>query len=253
MELFWLENPDIIFKEYNEILPKKNHCTSRQLNALTRLVLLCTLVLLIVQFNYWYIFLLFSLSIIVILAILILEGNQENYSEQDKMNEVTKTSQVNISTSSTTPIRVSTNSTRNVRGLNSDAAKNYEEISEKNTRTNATRLQNSNMAHTNFDMGTNAAYSGSRHHGSVGYYNADNSGLSSLRNLEEAKDVTVNKYYQRENYRREKLYQGYSQKKYQDHNHYLNNSGYEPPKMQNDHYYRDDIAVRRTYNGYAIL
>ena len=94
MEIFWLDDPEILAKNYKEILPTKSQSIQGQLNALTRLILLITLILLIVHFELWYIFLLSSIALILMMAILIIDTPySENYSERDRkpVSSYTKT------------------------------------------------------------------------------------------------------------------------------------------------------------------
>ena len=56
MEIFWLDDPDILLKEYEQILPTKSQNSQQQLNALTRLLFIVTLFLLIVRFDLWFVF-----------------------------------------------------------------------------------------------------------------------------------------------------------------------------------------------------
>lgn len=316
MELFWLDDPDILFQKYNQMIPQKNQSVSQQLNSLTRLILFITLILLIIKFDLWYIFLIFALIVILILSLTILD-NTENYKyfeqklpeknvkkpndknkkdefsftkkhieknitrpikkiTQQKNNQITKkikplnyynskkqeklfekekyisnkmenSTPLNFEEPLTTPVFVSTevNLSKNMarKGLTTDF-----KIQQENTKTTRITLPNPKSRN-----GLNAAFEPARHNGSSGYLNADTSNISSIANLDNAKEFAINDYNERENMRRENIMNQYMHKKEKERKYYLESSGYEPPYIQNRHYYRDDISSQRTYNGYAIL
>jgi hypothetical protein len=286
MEIFWLDDPDILFKEYNQVLPTKDQTSHQQLNALTRLVLLITLVLLIIQFDFWYVFLIASLILILLLSAFILDIKNygENYSSEEyKMNppKVNKINKVNKNSSEdftgTTPISFETkNEHVNIysQPINPGTVKvqtkankvfqsSYQDIDEMSDKVSRLPKQNFNdqekqtsrVTYENVASmaGNSAAFESARHSGSAGYLNSDHSGISSLRNLEKSKEYAVNDHYRRENLRREKLVDSYNKKREKDQRHYLESGGYEPPVMQNKHYFRGDENRPRTYNGYVIL
>lgn len=279
MEIFWLDDPDILFKEYNQVLPTREQTSHQQLNALTRLVLIITLVLLVVHFDFWYVFLLASTILIVILSLFILDAKNygENYSDEDEENKIKKFSKVKTNKmeqeqeedlTSTTPInvyskpvqpgtvKVQTKATR----IRQNASQDIDKMSERVTRLPQTDFtvqenQTSRVTYHNPRAadGMNAAFEKPRHNGSVGYMSSDTSNLSSERDLHISKEYVVNDYYQRENIRREKLMESYAQKREKDSRYYLEAGGYEPPNMQNKHYFREDVSRPRTHNGYVIL
>ena len=175
------------------------------------------------------------LIIIVLLAIVILDsGYTENYSEQRAGQQQVKTSKNKINDNKMTP-------------ENTTPVHIYE------AEVGTTPVFTSDFVNTKAMSGNNAAFDRPRHGGSVGYLNADSSNFSSQQNLNDAKQDVIENHYMRENLRRERMVEGYSRKRENDHRHYLEASGYEPPNMQNNHYFREDVPARRNYNGYAIL
>ena len=189
MKIFWLDDPEILVTEYKEILPTKSQSTQQQLNALTRLILVVTLILLIIQFDMWYFFFLFAIILVLILAVIIIEvENSENYSDQDKMNasqtkqKPVKSKKLNPSLSSnTSPVHI------------------YDDLPE------TTSVFSDTFVNSSAQHGNSAAFDAPRHGGSVGYLSADQSGLSSEQNVEDAKNDAIENHYFRENIRREKI------------------------------------------------
>ena len=257
MEIFWLDEPEILIKEYREVLPTKSQSIQQQLNALTRLILLITLVLLIIQFDLWYLFLLFSIIIVVIMAIIIIDDNDyysENYSKQDKMksssNKMNKNpKKMEHSSQYTSPVLIY------------DEAIDDNPVYVDSLRTHSPRVRTQSeynltpkqCINPKAKCGNDASFSSPRHNGSVGYLSADNSDISSSGNLDTSKEKAIEHHYMRENIRREKMMQGYSRKRENDNRHHLEAGGYAPPYSQNQHYFRQDEPQKRSYNGYAIL
>lgn len=66
-EKFWIEDISELFRNPSKILPLPSMTKDEKLNALTRLVLLVTVVLYFAEFKKWLYFLLFSLLIIIVL------------------------------------------------------------------------------------------------------------------------------------------------------------------------------------------
>lgn len=63
---FWLQEPCILFTDF-VILPNKSMTKAEQLNALTRLVILATIILYFVGYKHWLTFLIATLLIIIFL------------------------------------------------------------------------------------------------------------------------------------------------------------------------------------------
>lgn len=64
---FWVEDPCVLFRDLGRLLPTKEMTHSEKLNALTRLTLIVTGVMVIMNFDEWLYFLLGALLIIVVL------------------------------------------------------------------------------------------------------------------------------------------------------------------------------------------
>ena len=244
--MFWLDEPDILFKEYHQILPAKNQSCQQQLNALTRLMLLITLVLLIIQFDMWYVFFLFSMILILILALLLIDTKYENYNP-DMDKDVRDVGRLTVTTGPKIKKKKSLKSLEGTTPV-------YLGVSpEKKKKKEKTRVEPGTLINRRAEHANNSAFSMARHAGSVGYLSADTSNISSETDLRQAKEYAVNDYYSKESLRREKIQNEYAQKRNRDHAHNLEAGGYEPPALMNKHYYREDIAPKRTYNGYVIL
>jgi Family of unknown function (DUF5762) len=61
---FWLKNPNILFDLKLGLFPTSSMSKTEKLNSVTRVVLLISIILLVCKFEYWYIFLIVSLFVI---------------------------------------------------------------------------------------------------------------------------------------------------------------------------------------------
>ena len=61
---FWIYDPSILFQTY-DIIPTDNMCNVNRMNALTRVIILISLVMFIIKFPLWWLFLLLGIFIII--------------------------------------------------------------------------------------------------------------------------------------------------------------------------------------------
>lgn len=62
---FWLDNPCNLFSDF-VLLPKKTMSHDEMLNALTRLVIIISIIMYIMEYEYWLLFLIIAIMIIII-------------------------------------------------------------------------------------------------------------------------------------------------------------------------------------------
>jgi Ca2+/Na+ antiporter len=75
---FWIEDPCILFSDF-EIFPKKDMSLSEKMNALTRLVVIVTIIMYFLKFKYWLVF--GALSILLVVVFYSMKKRQmSNYS-----------------------------------------------------------------------------------------------------------------------------------------------------------------------------
>jgi len=65
---FWLNNPCVLFSSFN-LIPGPDLPLNERLNALTRIILIATVVMLVFEYEYWYWFLIAGLLIVMVLKI----------------------------------------------------------------------------------------------------------------------------------------------------------------------------------------
>ena len=101
VERFWLEEPISLFRN-TSLVPQCGMTTGARLNALTRLILIITLILYLSKFGRWWLFLLLGLLLIIVLYYLDQQSQTnlavvENYVCYSRPSNVhpTKTRQVN--------------------------------------------------------------------------------------------------------------------------------------------------------------
>lgn len=61
---FWLEDPTILFKNF-QLLPTIMMTQTERLNALTRLIIIITIVLFFMKISYWFVFLFLGIVIVI--------------------------------------------------------------------------------------------------------------------------------------------------------------------------------------------
>lgn len=66
---FWTDDPLVLLSEYN-ILPQKHLTTNQKLNALTRSLLLATLIMYAIEYKYWFTFLIIGIIIILVIKLM---------------------------------------------------------------------------------------------------------------------------------------------------------------------------------------
>lgn len=76
---FWLDDPCCLFSDF-ELLPRKDMTTNEKLNALTRLVIIIAVVMYVMNYEYWFNFLVISLLIIIVSRYLYKNSRKEGFS-----------------------------------------------------------------------------------------------------------------------------------------------------------------------------
>lgn len=88
MEKFWMNDPCILVKKFN-ILPSLELSLNEKLNATTRIIFIITIIMLCLDFPYWYWFLIIGLLIIMAIKIICSKycKNKDNYGLGGNYNE----------------------------------------------------------------------------------------------------------------------------------------------------------------------
>lgn len=68
-ERFWLEDPNELLSNF-EVFPSQDHTWEQKLNAVTRLIIVITIVLIVLKWESWLTFLLISLVLIIFVYLL---------------------------------------------------------------------------------------------------------------------------------------------------------------------------------------
>lgn len=63
---FWLDNPSLLIETF-DILPQDNMSDAERLNAMTRAVIIISAIMFLLQFQLWWLFLIFGLILIIAL------------------------------------------------------------------------------------------------------------------------------------------------------------------------------------------
>ena len=66
---FWTDDPLVLLSEYH-VLPQKHLTTNQKLNALTRSLLIATLIMYGIEYKYWFTFLIIGIIIILVIKLM---------------------------------------------------------------------------------------------------------------------------------------------------------------------------------------
>lgn len=85
---FWVNNPNVLFTS-TELIPSPSMTTAERMNAMTRVVIVIAAIMYGIQFPLWWLFLLISLMVIVVIWFSILkqtslEGGERHYLRRPK-------------------------------------------------------------------------------------------------------------------------------------------------------------------------
>lgn len=78
-EKFWVDDPTALISNF-QLLPSKDMSLNEKLNTLTRLAIICSVVMYFMEFEYWLIFLITSILIVVSLKYLSVANKKEGFS-----------------------------------------------------------------------------------------------------------------------------------------------------------------------------
>ncbi len=102
-DLFWAKDPSVLFQNFT-IFPTPDMTKNEKLNALTRLAIVVSIIMYFMEYQHWFIFLVLSLLVIVILAY---AGDPETFTTK-KVEESTDTDGDTIEKFTVTPTYVGT-------------------------------------------------------------------------------------------------------------------------------------------------